>query len=396
MSLINAVQLLDAAKSQRANVLTLLEKLVTIETPSFDPDAQIEIKKAVDHELKMVDYHTRWLSGVRYGGNIYARPNSRKKHAHRQLLIGHLDTVWPIGTLEKMPLQINKNTVKGPGVFDMKGGVVQMLTVLRILKELDYSPAVMPLVFLNSDEEIGSRESSRNISRLAKISSRSYVMEPALGDDGALKTRRKGVGRFTIHVQGKAAHAGLDPTAGASAILELSHVIQKLFALNDHDRGISVNVGIIDGGIRPNVVAPVSTATVDVRVLESEDIPKIENAIHSIESETPGVSVSIDGRIGRPALVKNKRNDRLWAYAKECADALGIELSEGTAGGGSDGSTTSLYTATLDGLGAVGDGAHADHEFLYIDKSIERIALLAMLIMAPALSGEDKNDNGQG
>ena len=387
MSQINAVQLLDAAKSQRNNVLTLLEKLVKIETPSFDPNAQIEIKKVIDHELKMVDYQTRWLSGAKYGGNIYARPNSRNKHAQTQLLIGHIDTVWPIGTLEKMPFQLNKNTVKGPGVFDMKGGVVQMLTVLRILKELDYSPSVLPLVFLNSDEEIGSRESSRNIRRLARISSRSYVMEPALGEDGALKTRRKGVGRFTVHVQGKAAHAGLDPTAGASAILELSHVIQKLFALNDHDKGISVNVGVVDGGVRPNVVAPVSTATVDVRVLESEDIPKIENAIRSIESQTQGVLVTIDGRIGRPALEKNERNDLLWSYAKDCADTLGIELSEGTAGGGSDGSTTSQYTATLDGLGAVGDGAHADHEFLYIDKSIERIALLSMLILAPILPG---------
>ncbi len=388
MSTFSSVQLMNAAKSQRSNVLTLLEKLVKIETPSFDPHAQVEIKKLIDHELQMVDYETRWLSGANYGGNIYARPISRAKNVHRQLLLGHIDTVWPIGTLENMPFLVNQNTVKGPGVFDMKGGVVQLLTALRILRELDYVPSVMPLVFLNSDEEIGSRESCRDISRLAKVCCRTFVMEPALGDDGALKTRRKGVGRFTVHVQGKAAHAGLDPTAGASAILELSHVIQKLFALNDHDKGISVNVGVVDGGIRPNVVAPVSTATVDVRVLESEDIPRIENAIRSIESQTDGVTVSIDGRIGRPALEKNRRNALLWEYAQTCADTLGIELSEGTAGGGSDGSTTSLYTATLDGLGSVGDGAHADHEFVYIDKSIERIALLAMLIMAPALPGD--------
>ena len=388
MTKVNSVQLLNAAHAQRENILGLLEKLVKIETPSFDPDAQIEIKKVIDQELKYVDYEARWLSGTKYGGNIYARPNSRKKHVQTQLLLGHLDTVWPIGTLAKMPFLINQNTVKGPGVFDMKGGIVHLLIVLRILKELDYLPSVMPLVFLNSDEEIGSRESSRNICRLAKISSRSLVMEPALGDAGALKTRRKGVGRFTVHVQGKAAHAGLDPTAGASAILELSHVIQKLFALNDHDKGISVNVGIVDGGIRPNVVAPVSTATVDVRVLDSEDVPRIENAICSIESQTQGVLVSIDGQIGRLALEKNERNNLLWTYAKGCADELGIELSEGTAGGGSDGSTTSQFTATLDGLGAVGDGAHADHEFLYIDKSIERIALLAMIIMAPPLSVE--------
>lgn len=385
MSAVNSDEILNAAKSQRANVLDLLEKLVNLETPSTDAGAQIEIKKVIDHELRSVDYQTRWLSGKQYGGNIYARPSSRTKHTPVQLLLGHIDTVWPIGTLETMPFVLSDDKVKGPGVFDMKGGVVQLLTVLKILKKLNYSPSVMPLVFLNSDEEIGSRESTRNIQRLARISCRSFVMEPALGEAGALKTRRKGVGRFTVHVKGKAAHAGLDPTAGASAILELSHVIQKLFALNNHEKGISVNVGVVDGGVRPNVVAPESTATVDVRVLESEDIPIIENAIRSIKSATQGVLVKIEGRIGRPALEKNERNDRLWNYARDSAQTLGIELSEGTAGGGSDGSTASQYTATLDGLGAVGDGAHADHEFLYIDKSIERIALLSMLIMAPKL-----------
>lgn len=385
---IDSVQLLNTAKSQRSGMLGLLEKFVKLETPSFNADAQHEMKIAIGQELKLLDYQTKWLSGTDYGGNIYARPRSRRKGAQNQLLLGHIDTVWPIGTLEEMPFLVDGNTVKGPGVFDMKGGVVQMLTALKILKELDYTPEILPLVFLNSDEEIGSNESRHAITRLARICSRSYVMEPALGEQGALKTRRKGVGRFKVHVQGKAAHAGLDPTAGASAILELSHVIQKLFALNDHDRGISVNVGIVDGGIRPNVVAPVSTATVDVRVLESQDIPKIEHAIRSIKSETKGVLVTVDGRIGRPALETNERNRRLWEYAKTCADSLGIELSQGTAGGGSDGSTTSQFTATLDGLGAVGDGAHAEHEFLYIDRSIERIALLSMLIMAPSLSEE--------
>jgi glutamate carboxypeptidase len=210
-------------------------------------------------------------------------------------------------------------------------------------------------------------------------------MEPALGPDGLIKMRRKGVGKFTIVVRGKAAHAGLDPDGGVSAILELSHVIQQLFAMNDPQRGITVNVGTIDGGIRPNVIAPESTAVIDVRVASHEDAEKIEAAIRGLQPTTPGVQLEIDGRIGRPPLEATPRNEALWEMARNIGAEMGLELRAGIAGGGSDGSTTSLYTATLDGLGAVGDGAHARHEFLLLDKTIERTALLAMLILAPPL-----------
>jgi glutamate carboxypeptidase len=210
-------------------------------------------------------------------------------------------------------------------------------------------------------------------------------MEPALGIDGKLKTRRKGVGRFSITVQGQAAHAGLDPDKGVSAILELSYVIQKLHALNDPANGININVGVIEGGTRPNVIAPTSSAEVDVRVPTMETADLIEKTIRQITPRLNGITLEVSGNFNRLPLEKTQANEQLWQLAQTQGKKLNLALQEGMAGGGSDGNTTSLYTATLDGLGAVGDGAHADHEFLFIDKMIERSALLALLLLAPPL-----------
>ena len=204
-----------------------------------------------------------------------------------------------------------------------------------------------------------------------------------MGEAGDVKTERKGIGRFTITVHGKAAHAGLNPEEGASAILELSHVIQKLFALNDPEKDITVNVGTVDGGIQPNVIAPHSSAIADVRVPTIADGDAIEAAIHGLEPETPGVRLRIEGGIGRPSMEATPRNQALWGTAQRVSKALGLSIGQARAGGGSDGNTTSQYTATLDGLGPVGHGAHAKHEFLYIDRTLERAALLAMLLLEP-------------
>ncbi len=203
-------------------------------------------------------------------------PRDYKRRSPRQLLLGHCDTVWPQGTLVKMPVESRDGRLHGPGVYDMKGGLVQALFALTALRDLGIQPSVAPLFLINSDEEIGSRESADHIRRLARVVDRAMVMEPSLGPTGRLKTARKGVGRFVITVIGRAAHAGLDPEKGISAILELSHVVQALFALNDLERGISVNVGTIDGGMRPNVIAPESKAEVDVRVRTQQDADEIE------------------------------------------------------------------------------------------------------------------------
>jgi glutamate carboxypeptidase len=285
-----------------------------------------------------------------------------------------------------MPIRQQQGKLYGPGVYDMKAGIVMMLFALEALQALELEPEVLPLVLINSDEEIGSFESTRQVRRLAKICDRAFVLEPSLGPTGHLKTARKGVGRFTVEVIGQAAHAGLDPEKGASAILELSFVIRKLFDLNDPTAGITVNVGIIDGGIRSNVVAPSSRAEVDVRVLHQTDAARIEQAILNLKPTTPGTQLVIRGRIGRPPLERTQRNRQLWSLAQQTATELGFSLDESTAGGGSDGNTTSLYTATLDGMGAVGDGAHAPGEFIYLEPLVERTALLTQLLLSPALS----------
>ncbi len=373
-------------QDQQLEMVALLEELAMMETPSDRPDTQHPIIDTLSQLLAELDYHVRWLPGQSSGGQLYASPVKRIKHQPCQLLLGHCDTVWPVGKLKEMPVSIEGNVMRGPGVFDMKAGLVMIIFALRALKQLSIQPDVIPIVFVNSDEEIGSKESTRTIRRLSKTVDRALIMEPSMGDAGDIKTARKGVGRFVITARGKAAHAGLDPEAGASAILELSHVIQQLFELNDYDKGITVNVGMIDGGIRANVIAPESKAVVDVRVLHQQDADDVEQRILALQPTVDNVTLEIEGRIGRPPMEKTKANRKLWGVMQDIANSMQLELGENTAGGGSDGNTTSLYTATLDGMGAVGDGAHAQHEFIYIDKLAERGTLLALMLLAPALS----------
>ena len=297
------------------------------------------------------------------------------------MLIGHCDTVWPLDTVKDMPVTVKDNMLYGPGTYDMKGGLTQMIFALQTLHDLQMSLDVAPMVLINSDEEIGSEESTDLIVKYAKNADRVFVLEPSLGAEGKLKTARKGVGYFNIKVKGKAAHAGLDPQAGASAIVELSMIVQKLFAMNDYERGISVNVGMIEGGVRPNVIAPQSSAVIDVRVPTQEDAEMIEEKILNLQPSRKDVTVEVKGSIGRAPMERTKRNQVLWMRAQQLAGTLGVEIEQGCAGGASDGNTTSLYTATLDGLGCIGDGAHAVHEHIRIDKLWERTALLSLLLL---------------
>ncbi len=378
-------EILAHLKARRADMIAFLEALTLAESPSDRPETQARPRALIAEALESEGYRTTRVPGRGSGGALYARPVARPRGSPAQMLLGHYDTVWPVGTLAETPFSVEGEVVRGPGVFDMKGGIAQIVFALGALRAFALEPEVTPVVFANSDEEIGSRESRRYIARLARAVDRVFVLEPSLGPEGKLKTARKGVGRFQVTVKGVAAHAGLDPEAGASAILELSHVIQQLFKLNDPERGVTVNVGTIEGGLRPNVIAPESSAVIDVRVKTQADATRIEEAIHGLEATTPGTSLAITGSIGRPALEPTPRNRALWHLAEGLAGEFGIPLSEGLAGGGSDGNTTSLYTATLDGLGPVGDGAHARHEFLYLDKTMERTALLVLLLLAPPL-----------
>jgi glutamate carboxypeptidase len=364
-------------------LISLLRDLVVAESPSSEPTVHARARHVFMSALIELGYYVTETGPADGPRHVYARPENRSKNAVTQLIIGHYDTVWPVGTVIDRPFEVDGNIIRGPGVFDMKGGLVQLILAIKTLRGLDLEPDVLPLIFVNADEEIGSRTSTRYIQRLARVANRALVLEPALGDEGSLKTERKGIGRFTFTVYGKAAHAGLDPESGASAILELSHVIQKLFAMNDADKGITINVGTVDGGIQANVIAPHSTAVVDVRVPTIADGVRIEKLIHGIKPEIAGVRLRIEGAIGRPSMESTPRNEALWDHVLSISRQLGIDLSRAKVGGGSDGNTTSQYTATLDGLGPVGHGAHATHEFLYVDKTLERAALLTLLLLSP-------------
>ena len=379
-------QILSYLQDQREHIFSFLERLVTAESPSSVPESQKNIQAILRESLTALDFEVDLIQGDRTGGHILAKQMGGDE-VGEQLLIGHCDTVWPVGTLEKMPFTREDGVIKGPGVYDMKGGLTQIVFALKAIRHLGLKAPLRPVVFVNSDEEIGSFESEPHIRQLAQQVDRVYVLEPALGLSGMLKTARKGVGLFTVDIAGKAAHAGLDPEKGISAIKELSYVIQELYALGEPDKGITVNVGIVEGGTRTNVIAPWSRAKVDVRVPTVEDAERMEPAILNLKAHTPGVELQIKGQIGRLPMEATEDNQRLWRMARALGKTIGLDLLYGSAGGGSDGNTTSQYVATLDGLGPVGDGAHADHEFVFADKMIERCALLALLILAPNTTG---------
>lgn len=376
-------EVMEQCLAMEDRFIELLEELVTLETPPEDASAQRKLFAILERELDALGYKTMHIPGKVSGGQLYARPQKHNNGCY-QMLLGHIDTVWPEGTIKKMPFKREEQILRGPGIYDMKAGITMMILALQLIRERKETPQVAPVLFINSDEETGSRESVERIKYLARAMTRVYVLEPSLDPDGKIKTRRKGVGHFDVRIKGVSSHAGIEPEKGRSAIVELSYIIQKLHALNDPEKGISINVGKIDGGISTNVVAPESSAAVDARVLTKKDAARIEKEIHAIEPSTPGVELEIEGGFKRPPLVQNQRNLELWQAAQQIGKELGLNLTEGTSGGGSDGSFTSIHTATLDGLGAVGDGAHSPIEHIRVEETLRRIALLVNLLLLPS------------
>ena len=382
-----AQSILEYLAGQREAMVEMLVSLACKESPTDVVASQAAVQSELSEALSELGFRVRHISGRETGGHLFAVPERRERGRPAQLLIGHSDTVWPLGTLESMPVVVENGSVRGPGTFDMKAGIVQGLFALRALRDLGHQPPATPIWFINSDEETGSPESKRYVRLIAKHVARTFVLEPALGPHGHLKTARKGVGRFRVRVHGKAAHSGLDPTGGASAIHELMHVVQRLHALTDLEHGVTVNVGVVRGGTRVNVIAAGAEAEVDVRILSASDGEAIAETIRGLEPLTPGTSIEIEGGIQIPPLERTARNRLLWRAAIEAGSRLGIDLEEDISGGGSDGNTTSQFTATLDGLGPRGDGAHARHEHVEIEGLVERAALLAELLMSPVESG---------
>jgi glutamate carboxypeptidase len=292
-----------------------------------------------------------------------------------------MDTVWEVGALREMPFRIVEGRAHGPGVFDMKAGLVQVLYAIRALKETGRRPAARVVVLINSDEEVGSNSSRALIEEQARRSRAVFVLEPAIGPDGRLKTFRKGVGVFQIRVHGRAAHAGLDPGSGVSAIEELARQIQALHRMTDPARGITVNVGTVQGGTRSNVIAAEAQAEIDLRVSTLSDAREMESKILNLRPYLDGAEILVTGGVDRPPLERSAGVQALYQKARGLAEELGFELGEGSAGGGSDGNfTAALGIPTLDGLGAVGDGAHASHEHTLVSEMPRRAALLARLL----------------
>jgi glutamate carboxypeptidase len=380
----SAKRILHRLREQERAMADLLQRLAHAESPSLTPQAQAGALSILSGELESLGFEVERIPGGEVGDHLQAEAAGAGDGATRQLLLGHLDTVWPLGTVERMPVKLEEGRLSGPGVYDMKGGLVQMLFALRALAGMGLEPSVRPVVFINSDEEVGSPSSAAHIARIAGTVVRAYVLEPSFGPAGKLKTARKGVGRFRLRIKGEASHAGLNPEQGVSAILEASHQIQRLFELNDPGRGVTVNVGTIDGGLRPNVIAPEVVADVDARAPREEDARHVEEAIRALAPTQPGITIEVEGGFGRPPLEPTERNQALWEAARKAAADLGIPLEQAAVGGASDGNITSAHTATLDGLGPVGEGAHAEHEYVSVSQMPERAALLALLVMMPA------------
>ena len=362
-------------------MIELTRALVECESPSDDVaavDRFVELMADTMAPLGAV----RRVSGGSYGRHLVCemRLPGRKKEG-RILALGHSDTVWPLGTLRTMPFRSDEGRLWGPGVLDMKGGIVLFVFAARALKELDIPVASRVRLQLNSDEEVGSPSSRVLTEKNARESTAVLVLEPGTGLVGKLKTARKGVGEYQIVVHGKASHAGVDFEAGASATLELARQIERIYTFTDLDRGITVNPGVISGGTRSNVVAAEARAEIDVRVVRAADAGVLEKKFRDLRPYDTRCSIEVSGGLNRPPMPRTKDTVRLFQMAQRLARELDVELEGSLSGGGSDGNfTAALGVPTLDGLGAVGEGAHATNESILIDRMADRAALLAKMM----------------
>jgi glutamate carboxypeptidase len=371
-------------KDRRDALVSTIRYLVEIESPSDNKAAVNRIAEAVAEEFSRLGGELRFHQAKDFGSHLQV--NFGGKSAKPVLLLGHYDTVYPLGTLTAMPCHIEHNRLTGPGVLDMKSGIALMLHALAALQDWHKEDGGLPrpvTVFLVSDEEVGS-ESSRAITEaLAKKSAAVLVLEPSYGFQGAVKTARKGVGEYLVKVTGKASHAGLDFQKGVNAILELARQIEKISGFTDLKKGLTVNVGVVSGGSRTNVVPAEAAAQVDVRIARLKDAAGIDRKMRRLRPFNRKCKVEITGGINRPPMERTAGVAALYAHAAAIARELGWKLGEAAVGGGSDGNfTAGLGIPTLDGLGGVGDGAHAIHEHILISELPRRAALIAGLIEA--------------
>jgi glutamate carboxypeptidase len=368
-----------AVESNQPTFLKHLRQLVEVESPSDD-------KSAVDRANDLVASWIPALNGTikrhkqrHFGDVLELRFGPARSKRPRILLLGHLDTVWPLGTLTRMPWRESNGKIHGPGILDMKIGVMMALEAIRILQTRHSGIARPVTLLLNSDEEIGSPVSRPITERLAQTCSAVFVLEPAQGL--AYKTARKGVGHFDLRVTGIGAHAGVDFTAGHSAVLEMARLTQTISNFTDLTRGRTLNVGVINGGTRSNVIAAECTAQVDARIAKSSDARTVDRLMRSLRPTDPACKLEVTGGINRPPMERKPGTIALYKQARKLAAELGLDLEEASTGGGSDGNfTAALGIPTLDGMGAVGAGAHAHHEHIEAAHITPRTTLLAAML----------------
>ncbi len=371
--------LLDILTPRQDAMLAALAALVERESPSRD-------KAALDI---LADDLARLFSALGLEVSRFANPDGGDhlsvmldgdSFESPALVLCHFDTVWPLGTIDRMPFRIEGGRAFGPGVYDMKASLVLCEFAIRALRELDLS-LPRPVEFLfTSDEEIGSPTSRELIEMRARQSAYVLVLEPPLSGD-RLKTARKGVGRFRLQVTGKAAHAGVEPQKGVNALVELAHQILRITDLADPDAGTTLTVGLARGGTTPNVVPAEATAEIDARVATRDEALRVQAALAALRPVLPGASIRVLGDFNRPPMERTERGVAFFERARLIGHGIGLRLGEGSTGGGSDGNfTAALGVPTLDGLGTPGAGAHATHEQIEIDALPGRAALLAALL----------------
>jgi glutamate carboxypeptidase len=359
--------------------LQTIRELVEIESPSDHKEAADRIGRVLAGKFAALGGRVHVHPATDFGDNVQVDFVGRS-NVKPVLLLGHFDTVYPLGTLATMPCYVADGRMHGPGVLDMKSGIALMLSAIEALQAW-YGELPRPVtVFLVSDEEVGSYSSRRITETLATESAAVLVLEPA-GPRGAVKTARKGVGEYTVRVQGVAAHAGLDPGKGHSAILELARQIPALWKLNDLRRGVSVNPGVIRGGTRTNVIAAEATVEIDVRIKRAKQAAALDRKIRALTPFDRHCKLSIEGGINRMPMERTAGVAALYKKAKVVASQMDWKLEEAAVGGGSDGNfTAGIGIPTLDGMGGVGTGAHALHEHIVISELPRRALLLAGMI----------------
>jgi glutamate carboxypeptidase len=377
----NSQDILHLTQTKLPGYLRQLEQLVRVESPSEDPAAINVAQELVAGWASDLGARVKRHRQKSYGDVYELRFGPRSSKQKPILILGHLDTVWPHGTLQSMPWINKDGKLSGPGVLDMKAGVIMALTAISILRELQLSRPVTLL--LVSEEEIGSPISRPITEQLAKESSAVFVLEPAQGL--ALKTARKGVGHYDLHVTGIAAHSGVDFERGHSAVLELARQIERISTFTDLSRGLTVNPGVISGGTRSNVIAASAHVEIDVRIARASDEQRVDRLFRSLRPFDKACTLTLTGGINRPPMERKAGTIALFRQAKKLAADLGFDLDEASTGGGSDGNfTAALGVPTLDGMGAIGAGAHAAHEHILIEHIVPRTALLAsMLAITP-------------